>query len=648
LNLATALTLSGLLAGFYALLQMSEKFILSFDFSKTNSFNTVGSVNSLEIFLGSLLLMAAVLFVEAKASLWRKVFFGLSALFFLFMILSINFSNVWFILLIGSIVVVALGLINREQVSQFRLVLPMVILVFSVLMIFIRFNVFNVLNVPAEVFPSFGASMEIDKSALKADPFLGAGQGNYAYVYGKYRSLDLNQTNFWNIRFSQSFSKILTQPATLGLLGSLFWLLTLLGFLIYGFLKLIKNKGENWTLALAVFSAWLVLALGQFFYSSNLTLELAFWLTMGLSFLILRNLDENAEEKMIAVEFGHTSPLASILSFSFVVVLVLSISALYLGGNYYYADILYQKGLKAANVNDLETSYGLISKTVQLNPFNDLYLRSLAQNAILRVNLEFQKPQSSERDSRIRNLTAAAIDIAKQATDFGPLEVENWVQRGSNYRAVMAYTSGADQWAIDSYKKAVQLEPNNPFYYMELGRSYLAAAELIGSDENKKTQKAEYVKAAEEAFNKSISLKSDYAPSLFQQAMLFDSQNRSAEAIAKMEQTKSLSAEDTGVAFQLGLLYYKDNNFKSAQAEFERAITLDKNYSNARYFLGLIFDRQGDKGKALEQFLKIAELNPDNAEVKTIIENLRAGKSALVSSQPEELPVQEKQPETAR
>ena len=212
----------------------------------------------------------------------------------------------------------------------------------------------------------------------------------------------------------------------------------------------------------------------------------------------------------------------------------------------------------------------------------------------------------------------------------------------------MSYTSGADQWAIDSYKKATQLEPNNPFYYMELGRSYLLAAELIGSNENKKTQKEEYTRAAEEAFDKSISLKSDYAPSLFQQAVLYDSQNKSVAAIAKMEQAKSIYTQDTGIAFQLGLLYYKDNNWKAAQAEFERAVTLDKNYSNARYFLGLIYDRQNEKGQALEQFLKIAELNPDNAEVKTIIENLRAGKSALVSPQPAELPVPEKQPQTAR
>ena len=47
------------------------------------------------------------------------------------------------------------------------------------------------------------------------------------------------------------------------------------------------------------------------------------------------------------------------------------------------------------------------------------------------------------------------------------------------------------------------------------------------------------------------------------------------------------------------------------------------------YFLGLTYDKQGDKQKALEQFQKISDLNPDNADVKKIVANLQAGKNAL-------------------
>lgn len=660
LDLAFAATLGAVGAGVLGLLQLLGKFYFPWDFTKDISFNSVGSVTSWGIFLAGFLILSVGLFIEIGSSRWRQIFYGLAACFFLVIILSINFSNIWLICLVAVIAIVALGLINREQVNQFRLILPMVILAFSILMLLINFNIFNWLTIPAEISPSLSASFEIDKQAVADNTFFGSGPGNYAYIYGLYRSPDLNLTNFWNIRFNQGFSKILTQPATLGLAGFLIWILIVVGFAIYGFIKLTKNRGKNWVLTLAIFSGWFSLAFAQFIYGTNLTLEFAFWVFLALAFLSLRSLSKDNKEdededtfkiKSMVIEFSRTSPLASVLSFIFVIILVLTISALYLGGNYYYSDILYQRSLKAVSQeNNLEKSSSLISQAVIRNPFNDFYLRALSLVASLQINQEFSKPQSVARDNQIQNLIAFAINVAKKSTDLGPLDVENWLQRGTIYRAVMPYASGADQWAVDCYKEATKLEPQNPFYYSELGRSYLLAAQVAGNSDtsDKKTKQEEFIKNAEEAFDKSIALKSDYAPALFQLALLYDLQGKLDEAITKMEQAKSVYSQDTGLAFQLGLLYYKKNNWSAAQAEFERAILLDQNYSNARYFLGLIYDRQGKKTQALEQFEKIAELNPDNSEVKTIVANLRAGRGALVPAQPAELPIKEKEPKSAR
>ena len=41
-----------------------------------------------------------------------------------------------------------------------------------------------------------------------------------------------------------------------------------------------------------------------------------------------------------------------------------------------------------------------------------------------------------------------------------------------------------------------------------------------------------------------------------------------------------------------------------------------------------------DRNKAIEEFRKIAELNPDNNEVKQILANLKAGKAALLGIAP--------------
>lgn len=654
LNFVLVIVLSGVVAGIIGLLQLIGKFLLPWDFSRLNAFNTIGSVNALEIFLASLLVLAVTLFAQTSGSRWRQVFYGVAAAFFLLMVLSINFSNVSWGLIIANIVIVALGIINREQISPYRLILPMVVLAFSILMILTSSNLFTKwFNTPVEVSPSFSATAQIDREVLKKNLFFGTGPGSFAFDYGLHRSQILNQTAFWNIRFTQGFSKIFGQPATLGVFGSVIWLIIVVAFAIYGFILLVRRRGENWPLALAMFSSWLFLAFLQFIYSTNLTLEFAFWAMLGLSFLTLKTLlVKNEEEKeefsklaVINVEFKKTSPLASVLSFVFVIVLVLTISALYLSVSYYYSDILYQQGLRAiSEKNDIEKGSTVISRAVMLNPYNDLYLRTLAQAALLRVNQEFNKPQSVQRDTGIQNLIATAINLAKRSTDLSPLNVDNWVQRALIYQAVMPYVAGSDQWVFDAYTEAIKLEPQNPYYYFELGRSYLLASDLLaqaGTDKEKQVKSQEYLSKAEEAFNKSVSLKSDYDASIYQLALVYDRQGNIDQAIIKMKATQEVYPNDIGIAFQLGLLYYKQAGWDLARAQLERAVFLDANYSNARYFLGLIYDRRGDKARAIEQFEKIEILNPGNQDVKNILANLRAGKPAVP---PETLPIPSGQP----
>jgi len=658
INLSLILVSSGLLAGLFGALQLAGKFILPWSFAKSANFNTIGSANALEIFLAGMLVLSSVLFSEAETKRWRQIFFGVAAGFFLVMVLSINFSNVWWALLLTSIMVVSLGIIKRNQINQYRLILPMLVLAFSVLMLLpVRLNIFTWLSIPVEVSPSASATLTIDKQVLKDSFFFGKGPGNFSYAYGLYKDKVLNQTDFWNVRFNQGLSKVLSQPVALGVTGFLAWLVTIIGFAVYGFIVLIRRQGKSWALAMAAYAAWFLLAFMQFFYTTNLTLEIAFWLMLGITFLALKALplkgeddQEDAFAKLpsMSVEFDRTSPLASVLSFVFVIVLVLTISFLYLGGSYYYADILYQKGLNLVSAkNDVDNGTTKITDAVMLNPYNDLYLRSLAQAALLRVNAELAKPQSAERDANVQNLIATAINIGKRTTDLSPLNVDNWEQRANIYRSVMGYINGAEQWAFDAYQEASNLEPQNPFYYLELGRSYVLAADLITTAAQKDKELAakmkDYLEKAEIALGKAVEAKPDYAPALFQQALVFDRQGKADEAIAKMVETKNAYPNDVGVAFQLGLLYYKKANWALASAEFERAILLDENYSNARYFLGLVSDKQGNKAKAIDQFEKVAALNPDNQEIKAILTNLRAGKPAIneVPTQPSDVPIQQ-------
>jgi len=291
-------------------------------------------------------------------------------------------------------------------------------------------------------------------------------------------------------------------------------------------------------------------------------------------------------------------------------------------------------------------SINYIARAANLNPKMDIYWRALSQVYLVRLNdvLAASDLSQEEKSSQAQSIIASSINSVTQATIAEPNNAANWSTRGFIYRNMLGVLGGADEWAIKSYQKAAELEPNNPDIFTEMGRVYLAKSDILAQQEKEK-ESSENLKLAQESFEKAINLKSDYAPARFQIAMINVREGKIQDAIAKLEETQQFSPYDTGLAFQIGILYYNSNQWSRARTQFERAVLLDPNYSNARYFLGLVYDRQGDKNLAIEQFENIAQLNPDNQDIQKIIANLRAGKSALEGVVPGQPPVEEKTPE---
>ena len=319
---------------------------------------------------------------------------------------------------------------------------------------------------------------------------------------------------------------------------------------------------------------------------------------------------------------------ALIFSLFLILILVVGIGVILISSQNYIAEARYLKGMSNLREGKYDLAAIEIRRAISLNPKLDVYWRDLSQVYFLELNNLLQREKISEANrNKIWVLISNSVNSAKQATDLNPKNVSNWIVRGFILQNMIGILEGADDWAIKCYEEAKKIEDNNPFIYTQIGRSYLAKATLVRdiSEEVKR----EALNLALENFKKAIEVKSDYAPAHFQIALTYQRMGKIDEAIAKMEEAKSLSPLDVGIAFQLGMLYWQKEDLDKAKAEFERAVALNPNYSNARYFLGLIYDKEGRKQKAIEQFEKIAELNPENEEVKTILSNLREGKSAF-------------------
>ena len=628
-SLLLLLALSSFLVALLGGLQLFGKFIFPFDFSQLTSFNTIGTVNSLGIFLGVLLPLFLILFFITKRVM--KVLFLVSVIISLAVLLVINFWVAWIVILAGMMVILVFGIARREEFKAAWLTIPMAFLVLSLFFGVFKIGIPGLPPTPLEISPSQGASIDIAKEVLKEKPILGTGPGTFVYDYSKFKPESINQTAFWAVRFSSSASDILDKLASQGILGFISFL-AVLGMLFgLGLKKLVKKEKMelyDWLLSLGIFSGWLSIVIGLFLYPANLSLSFIFWILTACFIVLMDSRVKNWELK--------PASMASIgASFLFIIILIFGIGLFFMEGQRYIAEVRYLQGITAwqEGKNDQALTY-LLSAISHSGGSQDNYWRDLSQVYLLRIQEEIQKGLTPEETAKVVSpLISNSVNSTKAATDIAPKNVANWSVRGFVYRQMVNVLDGAGEWAIKSYEEALKLEPTNPYILTELGQIY------SNKDEKDK---------AREQFQKALSLKSDYAPARFQIALIYIGENKIDEAIAEMENAKRESPLDVGVAFQLGLLYYNDGKLSQAKAEFERAVSLSEDYSNARYFLGLIYDKEGNKTKVIEQFEKIEKLNPENEEVKKILVNLRANKPALEGITPAQPPIEEKPEEVLK
>lgn len=649
LYLAFLLVFSCFLAVIFGILQLFGKFLIPLDFAKTVSFNTIGTLNSLGM-LAAVLLPLIVILAASTKKIFR-LFFIISAVLIVVLLILINFFVLWWVVIAASVllIILILGTQRKEFFDNRWIILPMTFLMLGIFFSFFRFQIPGIPSRPIEVFLTQKASIDISKEVLKEKPILGSGLGTFIYDFSKYKKLDFNQDPFWNVRFEYPTSKIINTLITTGILGFLLNLLLVVFFIIIGIRFFFKKSKENqdvkeikekflWILALGLFVSFITLNIGHFLYTSNLTLDFVyFFLLAGFVSLISSRKEFILKPSSLAT-FGIT--------FIFTLVFIFGLGIIILESQRYIAEINYLKGIKAWQQQKSDDSIKYLEKAVALNPKTDLYRREVSQIYLQKINEEIIREDlpSEQITQRIQILINAAVNSVKLATDLNPKNVANWSVRGFIYQNLIGLINGAEDWAVKSYDETINLEPNNPYFPTQKGIILLRKAVSLSKENNE--EKEQILSEAKSQFDKAISLKSNYAPAHFQIAMISQMQGKIKEAISILEETKKITlSDDIGLAFQLGLLYYQDKDYKKAQTELERTVRIDPNYANALYFLGLVYDQQGEKTKAIEKFEKLAELNPDNQEIKKILENLRLGKKALegiVQEVPPQTPIEEK------
>ena len=669
-HLITMLLFSCFLAIAFGTLQLFGKFLLPFDFTKGSLFNTIGGINSLGVFT-AVLLPLFVIFLIISTKKYLKGFAMAAIILSAILLVLVNLPVAWWLVIAGSAMIIAFVMQKREFFDSRWLVLPMFFLALALFFSLFGFQIPGVPARPAEVFLTQKASLDVTIQTLKDSPVFGSGPGTFIYNFSKYKSIDFNQSSFWNIRFNQAGSKFLTVLSTTGVLGALSFLALIGFFVFYGIKFLFKrpdetqtknlsralnkktseeilskteeerNEGLFWILGSGIFISFTVLSIGYFLYQSSLSLNFVYFLLIG-SFISLFSFTK--KEFLLK----PSSLITLGVTFAFTMVFIFGLGILILEGQRYLAEVNYSKGVRAWQQGRSAQSLEYLTKAVRISPKADLYWRELSQVYLQNINEVARSADLSQAEitRRVQIFINNAVNSAKVATDVNPNNVANWSVRGFIYQNLIGVVGGTKDWAVTSYEEALKLEPANPYFPTQAGIALLKELNFLPQERVEEREKN--LNEAKEQFQKATELKSDYAPAHFQLAIVYQAQGKQLEAIGELEKARSSAPNDTGLAFQLGLIYYQNKEHQKARVEFERAVLLDSNYSNALYFLGLTYNQLGEKEMTIETFKRILTLNPDNPQVKIILDNLEAGRSILagiVEEVPPIVPIEEEHPE---
>lgn len=203
----------------------------------------------------------------------------------------------------------------------------------------------------------------------------------------------------------------------------------------------------------------------------------------------------------------------------------------------------YRTAVREASENQGTPVYNAMIRALHYNPYVSSYHISYSQTNLALANSiaasVTENPEASEagrleKQQLAESLIEQAVREAKIAVNLNKRSVLAWENLGAVYSALIP-AQGADQWAIEAYNKTLQLDPNNPALYLELGGIY--------------THQKQY-DAAIEVYGKAITLRPSYANAYYNLANVYRLQGKTVEAMNALETVLSLVPTDSSDYFK--------------------------------------------------------------------------------------------------
>lgn len=637
--------LSGFLVVIWSFLVVMKLRFLPAAWEKYSPMSLVGTISALSVFLGILVpLFMTALFVlwkddnilkkAVRTTLTVLVFIGLALTLFLLLALYPFVS--WVVVLGGLSFLMVYILAQIVRPAEQWTWVPMVVFVLVLAFLMIGSNGLTRATLPVEVTPNTQLSWQIAKEAVKENFFAGVGGANYGYAFSQFRPQEYNLNSLYTLRFYQGSSLFFEALPTIGVVGTIFFLVLLLSFISIGLYLLTHEKQRNKIYSLGLWTVAVMLFLTAFVSTVNGSLLIIGVLLASLALAVVL-WESGSEERYLQLSLKAAPKFALALAFIFMVVSAGVAFLFVFMGKVFLADVYAGKASSISATQPSTDSANLFLRAINTYPQEGRYYTRLGQEYMALANIEAGKSDKEKNVDNVAFYVREAVKAGEEGKRLMPNDVMAVESVGLIYENAGLYANDALPKAAELYTRAFELEPKNPLYALNLGQIKKVTADAKPEGAERDGLFGE----ARDLFQQAIDLKGDLAVAHYNLAVVFSRLKETDQAVGSAEAAFSIERSNLNYEYNLGVLYQLrdgDGDKDRAEAVFKDILTTNEKLIDVRLNLGLLYEAENKKDAALTEYQKMLEFLPldgtDNVkqtrdQIQKLIDNVRSGAGNL-------------------
>ncbi len=612
--------------------------------------NLIGdSFASLTVYFGVLVIMLLTTLAIVDESNEISEFKPVTNVF-IFLILVVTIFNIsilfeyvrWIPILISISIFLVFILARVIHVSQKIIYISVgTFLVLIALFIFGE-SIFKSEILSVEIPPiNYNDSWKIAEQTIKNKPILGSGPSTFGYNFSLFlnKPMDVRIYSGRGIIFES-----LTTTGILGFTGLIAVILTYIGSFVH---MLNKYGNKSKMMSLGLFVSVIILIFSGSVWNLDGGLILLGSLLGALSIRVVQG-ESNSDGTSKTFSLKTSPQHALMHSFLFLVVVISIIFGAVTFSKMFMDDLYAGNAVRAESRNEFAEGLKYLMKTNDLRHKEGRYYTIGAQYSLLLANKSI-----AEDDTQVYDHVNNAVGQAIRGAEMMPNDVFANEVAGFVYESGWKYIpDGALDNARKFYKKASELEPENPSFYISLGRIDLIELQTISAiDEVSVNRKKELAKNAQSFFRTAESkfILSDRSASVYYYLATADEFLGDIDsAIKNMEKSIEASKKDLSIKDQLGrdkamnqqinygfnlarLLQIRgaDENNVNAKVDNERAENLFKQILgvdgaeiSVLISLGHLYEMTDRFDEAIEQYKKVLETLPKDSQARESVQKL--------------------------